>query len=131
MIYAFIRSLIGNFGRALMDFYIQYSLFINALILGYALLVFIAHRNYYGSLEKIFTNIRSANEKFTQKGITKISAADYKNVNWDEISKSIKFPFISEPRKWTIRIINSNYLMREFSVEKLNGFLQEAKVKNG
>ena len=131
MIYAFIRSLIGNFGRALMDFYIQYSLFINALILGYALLVFIAHRNYYGSLEKIFTNIRSANEKFTQKGITKISAADYKNVSWDEISKSIKFPLISEPRKWTIRIINSNYLMREFSVEKLNGFLQEAKVKNG
>ena len=114
-----------------MDFYIHYSLIINSLILGYALLVVFAHRNYYVALEKIFSEIRSTNKKFTQKGITKVTTADHKNVNWDEIRKLIKFPFISEPRKWTIRFLKLEYLQQEFSVETLNGFLKEARIKKG
>jgi len=47
MINAFIRSSIGSLGRAIMDFYIENSLIINAIILMYAFLVFIGHRNYY------------------------------------------------------------------------------------
>lgn len=131
MIYAFIRSFLGDFGRAVMDFYIQNSLWINTLLLGYALLVVIAHRNYFIALEKIFTHMRTSNEKFTQEGIIKLTGNDHKKINWEEIRKSIKFPLISEPRSWGIKWINSSYLQREFTMEKLNQFLKTARIKEG
>jgi len=131
MIYAFIRSFLGDFGRAVMDFYIQNSLWINTLLLGYALLVVIAHRNYFIALEKIFTHMRTSNEKFTQEGIIKLTGNDHKKINWEEIRKSIKFPLISEPRSWGIKWINSSYLQREFTMEKLNQFLKIARIKEG
>lgn len=126
MIYAFIRSLIGNFGRTLMDFYMQNSFWINALILGYALLVVFAHRNYYVALEKIFFHLRSSNEKFQRDGLKKLTTYDHKKINWQEIRRSVKFPFISEPKSWGVHWTNEPFFQKHFSLEKLNEFLKDA-----
>jgi hypothetical protein len=127
MIYAFVRSLIGSFGRALMDFYIQNSLWINALILGYALLVVFAHRNYYIVLEKIFTQLRSSNEKFQREGLVKLTTNDYKKIDWQEIHRSVKFPLISEPKSWGIHLTGESFFQKQFTLEKLNEFLKSAR----
>lgn len=126
MIYAFVRSLIGSFGRALMDFYIQNSLWINALILGYALLVVFAHRNYYVALEKIFTQLRSSNEKFQREGLIKLTTNDYKKIDWQEIRCNVKFPLISEPKSWGVHLSSETIFQKQFTLEKLNEFLKTA-----
>lgn len=127
MIYAFVRSLIGSFGRALMDFYIQNSLWINALILGYALLVVFAHRNYYVALEKIFTQLRSSNEKYQRDGLSKLSANDYKKIDWQEVRGDVKFPLISEPKSWGVHLAGETFFLKHFTLEKLNELLKTAR----
>jgi hypothetical protein len=127
MIYAFVRSLIGSFGRALMDFYIQNSLWVNALILGYALLVVFAHRNYYITLERIFTQLRSTNEKFQRDGLIKLTSSDYKKIDWQEIRRSVKFPLVSEPKSWGVNLTSESLFQKQFTLEKLNEFLKTAR----
>jgi hypothetical protein len=129
MIYAYIRSLIGSFGRALMDFYIQNSLWINGLILGYALIVVFAHRNYFIALEKIITHLRASDEKFQKRGLVKITANDYKKLDWQSIRQLIKFPLISAPKSWGLAISSAETLKKEFSLEKINEFLKAAHSK--
>lgn len=126
MIYAFIRSLIGNFGRALMDFYMQNSLWINALILGYALVVVFAHRNYYIALEKIFIHLRSSNEKFQRNALIRLTTDDLNKIDWQQIRCSVKFPLISEPKSWGVHWTNESFFQKQFTLEKLNEFLKVA-----
>jgi len=127
MVYAFIRSLIGSFGRALIDFYIQNSLWINTIILIYALLVVFAHRNYFVVLQQIFMQIRSSNEKYLKEGIVRVSPSDYGKIDWDEIRRSMKFPLVSKPKSWGIKWLNRTFLEREFDINKLNEFLTAAR----
>ncbi len=129
MIYAFVRSLIGNFGRALMDFYIENSLWINGLILGYALLVVFAHRNYFAALEKIFLHLRSSNEKLQREGLVKLTENDHKKINWTEIHSQVKFPLISPPKSWGLKLSSAALLQKEFSLENLNEFLKAAHTR--
>ena len=129
MIYAFVRSLIGNFGRALMDFYIENSLWINGLILGYALLIVFAHRNYYAALEKIFLHLHSSNEKFQREGLVKLTQSDHQKIKWSEIHSLVKFPLISPPKSWGLKLSSAAYLQKEFSIDQLNEFLKAAHSK--
>ena len=122
MIFAFIRSSIGNFGRAILDFYIANSFGINAIILLYALLVFIAHRNYYYVLEKIFIQLAPAD--LEKKPLRKINPSQYNALAWNTLRRLVWFPLISEPKKWTFRFCTIEYLKKEFSQEKLNQFIK-------
>lgn len=123
MIFAFIRGYIGGFGRALMDFYIANSFVINGLLLFYALLVFIAQRNYLFILKKIFLALGLIKEGEKNKLVRKVSAADYQRISWDELRKGVWFPFIAAPGKWTFCVFSLRYLTSEFSLEKINSFI--------
>lgn len=127
MIFAFVRLLIGNFGRAFMDFYIDNGLVINGIILFYALLITITHRNYFIALENIIIELRNSNESLKNKEIKKINTSEYKNIRWETAKKSIWFPLISRPKKWVFSLCTSYYLKNEFTLEKLNQFLSHAK----
>ncbi len=110
-----------------MDFYIQNSLWINTIILIYALLVVFAHRNYFVVLQQIFMQIRSSNEKYLKEGIVRVSPSDYGKIDWDEIRRSMKFPLVSKPKSWGIKWLNRTFLEREFDINKLNEFLTAAR----
>lgn len=117
MINAFIRSSIGSFGRAIMDFYIENSLIINAIILLYAFLVFIGHRNYYLALNVIMKEVGIDLES---KKKQKISQSTLEKIEWENIKKSIRLPFISIPKKWALFLCDEKFLRNEFTCEKLN-----------
>jgi len=134
MIYAFIRSLIGEVGRAILGFYVENSLGINTLVLCYGLLEFIAHRNYYMVLEKIILDLRENNQKFANSQIKKVSTKEYERLRWEMIRHKIWFPLLSEPQKATIQACTIKNLNKIFSLNKLNQLLQEAnrkKIENG
>ena len=120
-----VRSMIGVFGRALMDFYIANSLVINGLILGYALIVYISQRNYFFALERIIVELGLIKEGEKNKLIRKVNSSDYTRLKWDMVRKGIWFPFISEPKKWTFRFCTTNYLKSEFSLDKINQFIKK------
>lgn len=126
MIFAFIRSSIGSFGRALMDFYIANSFIINGLILLYAFIVFSAQRNYFFVLKSIFIELGLIKENEKNKLKRKINSADYKNLQWEKIRKAVWFPLISAPKKWTFQFCTTEFLMTEFSLEKINQFVKDA-----
>jgi hypothetical protein len=126
MIFAFIQSSIGAVGRAILAFYLANSFIINGVILMYAFIVFIAQKNYYFALNKIFIELRLIDQNEKNKLIRKVNHADYKNLHWDLVRKGIWFPFISAPKKWTFRLCTANYLKSEFSLEKINQFIKES-----
>lgn len=111
-----------------MDFYIDNGLIINGIILVYALLVFITHRNYFLALEKIIIELRNSNESLRNKKIKKVSLSQYNKIRWEALRKSIWFPLISEPKKWVFSLCTSNYLKTEFSLEKINHMLSKMKI---
>jgi hypothetical protein len=125
MIYAFIRSSIGTVGRAILDFYASNSFIINGLILLYAFIVFIAQRNYYFALKRIFVELGLIKEGEKNQLIRKINASDYKELNWEKVRKSIWFPLISAPKKWTFRFCTIDYLISEFSLTKIKQFIKD------
>ena len=123
MIFAFVRSLIGNFGRSLMDFYIQNSLIINSLVLLYGLIVFISRRNYYVILEKLIIELKGKNPKFEKSGVKKINQEEYQSIAWGAVKKKIKFPLFAAPKKWGLKRPSIIKLKEEFSIETLNSLL--------
>ncbi len=125
MIYAFIRNYIGSFGRALMDFYVANSLAINGLILAYALIVFLAHRNYFYAIDRIIIELGLIKQGEKNKLVRKVNSTDLSKVQWGKIRRSIWFPFISEPKKWTFKFFSADYLRSEFSQDTINRFIKD------
>ena len=121
MINAFIRSSIGSFGRAIMDFYIKNSLIINVIVLLYAFLVFIGHRNYYFTVDVI---MKEAGMDSESKKKQKFSQSALEKIEWENIRKSIRLPFVSIPKKWALFLCDEKFLKKEFTVEKLNKIIE-------
>lgn len=117
MINEFIRSSIGSFGRAIMDFYIENSLIINAIILLYAFLVFIGHKNYYKAVDVI---MKEAGIDLESKKMKRFSQTALEKIEWGNIKKSIRLPFVSIPKKWGLFLCDEKFLKKEFTAEKLN-----------
>lgn len=127
MIFAIIRSSIGSYGRAMMDFYIANSFPINAIILLYALIVFVSQRNYLFALHEIFVDLALIKEG--EKGVLlrKVSKSDHQKISWDQLRKRVWFPLIAVPGRWTFQVCTTKYFIEEFTVEKINSFIDKSK----
>jgi len=128
LIFAFVRSLIGSFGRAIMDFYISNSLLINSLVLLYGLLVFISRRNYYFIINAILVDIGLVDTDKRKLTKSKLTNAKFEKINWDVVRKKVKFPFFTAPKKWTIHPGTKKKIMDAFDLETLNGYISEIKT---
>jgi len=121
MVYALVRSFIGSLGRTIMDFYIENSLIINVIILLYAFLVFIGHRNYYFAVGVI---MKEAGVDLESKKKKRFSQSALDKIEWENIRKSVRLPFISIPKKWVLFLCDEKFLKKEFTVEKLNKIIE-------
>ncbi len=125
MIFGIIRGFLGEFGRAVLDFYLANSLIINAIILAYGFLVFVGHRNYYFALKVIMKEIGLGSRSDFEKKKQKISKSTIKKIEWENVNKSIKLPFISIPKKWSLVLCNEKFLRKEFTAGKLNEIIKQ------
>ena len=117
MIYAFIRSYIGGFGRAIMDFYIAHSFIINALILIYGLFVYLAHISYLSAYRFILERLGFDPNalKAGKKTNLKINRTDFDKLSWDEVRRTYWFPFIAPPKALWISLKTNSVLKKFFS----------------
>ena len=130
MIFAFIRSSIGGFGRALMDFYISNSFAINAIVLVYALLVYLAHISYLKAyrytLEKLGVDLAPMEKNKPVRIPTRL---DFTKLDWHEAAKTYWFPFIAPPRSLWINIKTQAVLQHYFGEEQITTLLKSYQEK--
>ncbi|HQN05812.1 MAG TPA: hypothetical protein PK174_10385 [Anaerolineaceae bacterium] len=127
MIDAFIRSILGDWGNAALDFYIANSLWINGIILLYALFVILAHRNYKRITNSVFTYL---NEKYGsqlhKKGKGSLVLMMKKaGIPWNEIIKRSWIPFLAPPGSIRLYLSNEKTIDKLLPLEKIAELIQK------
>ncbi len=126
MIIAFFQSLLGEVGRKILDFYMEYSLYINGFILVYGSCVILAHKAYDSSLNKIRELLEIETKMGKQKKAKKL---DETKIDWDAVQTAHWFPLIAVPKKIWLQKKNTTNMQNLFSQEHLREILVEKKVE--
>jgi hypothetical protein len=120
MLYAFIRGFIGGMGRAILDFYVANSLYINAIILAYALCVVLANQSYALGLHQIKIELEKSGKKLKNRSLLELkSALEDNSFPWRKVQASYWFPLITTPRRILMFPKNINKLKKIFNAEIL------------
>ncbi len=110
-----IRSFIGDAGGRILDFYLEYSLIINGIILLYFVFILVSRRNYGRVLETVVfkLNIDHGNQ-LKSRNPKQLSAALKKiDIPWEAGIDSTYFPTITPPGSFRL------YLKKEANLQKL------------
>lgn len=121
MIDALVRKFLGTTGSGLLDFYMQYSLWINALLFTYAVLVIFARRNYAQVAQHILAEFfQKHGDKLARKSPNEIRALllEWK-IPWENGMQTGWFPFVSSPQGILLRIKNDRTFQRIFPINVL------------
>ena len=121
MIDALIRGTLGTVGTHLLDFYIQNSLWINALLFAYAILVVIARRNYGPVAEYILAEFfQKHGDKLARKSPNEIRTLLLKwKIPWENGMQAGWFPFISSPQSILLRIKSDRTFQKILPIDVL------------
>jgi hypothetical protein len=122
MINIIVRGFLGEWGQAILNFYQQYSFWINAIILFYFLMVILSQRNFKQTLENLIIAIENKYpgqfEKKTNKEIARILGK--KEIPWEEVLNNSKWPLIATPRQFYPRIKDETSLKKLISLDVLS-----------
>ena len=127
MIYAFIRATLGTSGAAVLDFYIANSIWINGLILLYALLVVFARRSFDLCRQLLLSSLQSRyGHQFEQKGSGFVLKTLKKtSIPWEQALGHGSFPFMTPPGSIWIYPKNLTTLQKLLPLEKLAELLMK------
>jgi hypothetical protein len=128
MIITFIRSTLGTFGSALLDFYVANSIWINGLILLYALLVALSRRSFDLSRQLLLSSLQSQYGKQFQKNRPGSVLKTLKNtsVPWEEALQRTSIPFMTPPGSIRIYPKNLETFQKFVPLEKLAELLKQS-----
>jgi hypothetical protein len=121
MIDGFIRGMLGTSGKAILNFYIANSIWINGLILFYALVVVLARRAFDASRQSLIASLqRQYGERFERKGPGSVLGALKKiSIPWDQALEHTSFPLLSPPGSMWIYPKNPATLQKLLPLETL------------
>jgi hypothetical protein len=122
MINIMVRGFLGEWGQAILNFYQQYSFWINAIILLYFLMVLLSQRNFKQTLENLIIALENKYpgqfEKKTNKEIARILGK--KEIPWEKALNNSKWPLIATPRQFYPRIKDETSLKKLISLDVLS-----------
>lgn len=130
---AIIRGTLGNFGSAILDFYIDYALWINSVLLFYALILMVAKRGYTRIKEVIKheliahygEGIAGKNERNFIKAVGRF------RFDWQAIAKETKIPILSTEKALYFRLKSPVFLKKHFTAEKIYALFNEEREQPG
>ena len=128
MIDIIVRSFIGDLGGNILDFYLEYSLIINGIILLYFLCVVLGRRNYSFILNSVLKFLENDHQRlFTKKNPDNV-AKILKSINipWMEILDNSKFPVLTPPGRYWFYLKNTRNIKKLFSEEALANIIVKA-----
>ncbi len=121
MIDAIVRGSLGEFGSAILDFYILNRFWINLILLAYALILGVGKFAYrkltsavYSAMKKVFgENLADKNRNFFLKHLERSS------LDWGTIMKSTWIPFFSPTKSFWIKLTSKETLQEHFTANRL------------
>ena len=120
MIYAMIRSTLGGIGRAILDFYIANSLYINTLVLCYGLIVVLALQSYAMGLRQVTTELEKSGKKLYKYSLRELQQfLNSSSFPWVQVQHSFWFPLITSPRRFLVFPKNLNSMKMIFDPDRL------------
>lgn len=121
MVDALVRKFLGTAGTGFLDFYLQNSLWINALLFTYVILVFIARRNYAQVAQHILVEFfQKHGDKLARKSPNEIRALLLKwKIPWENGMRAGWFPFISSPQGILLRLKSNKTFQKIFPIDIL------------
>ena len=121
MIDALIRGTLGTTGTHVLDFYVQNSLWINALLFVYAILVIFARRNYGQVARLILADFHQKHgDKLARKSPNEIRTLLLKwKIPWENGMQAGWFPFISSPQGILLRLKSNRTFEKIFPIDVL------------
>ena len=121
MVDALVRKFLGTAGTGFLDFYLQNSLWINALLFTYVMLVFIARRNYGQVAQHILAEFfQKHGDKLARKSPNEIRTLLLKwKIPWENGMRAGWFPFISSPQGILLRLKSNETFQKIFPIDIL------------
>jgi hypothetical protein len=121
MIDALVRKFLGTTGSGFLDFYMEYSIWINALLFTYAVLVIFARRNYAKVVQHILADFyHKYGNILAKKSPKEIRALLLKwKIPWENGMGVGWFPFISSPQGFLLRLKNHKTFQKIFTIDIL------------
>lgn len=101
MLDSILRSLLGDYGEVLLDFYLEHNLIINGIILLYAIIVSFSYKSYRHALSLMIAYLHENHAQRLKKKTVKelVYLLEKLDLPWDEALKAFWFPLIAYPRK--------------------------------
>lgn len=131
LVMGIIQGFIGTAGMKLLDFYSSNSLWINGIILLYALIIFIAWKNYRTIylflLENLSEQMASKAKTWSKSEVTR----NMKSVEipWVEARKKAFIPLIAETDYFIPSLVSDDVIKKLFPQEFLIKIVQEGNKK--
>ncbi len=126
MIDAIIRGSLGDFGSALLDFYITNRIWINAALLFYAGFLALAkfgHTQIIKAIKSYF--IKTYGEEALNKNLNWLrKTMEQSQPDWQNISKETWIPLLSEKKSFWFYLKSKENLESRFTPEKIIRILQ-------
>jgi len=128
MIDIVVRSFIGDLGGKILDFYLEYSLIINGIILLYFLLVVLGRRNYNFILNKVVEFLGIEHESLFKKKNRNyvINLLKRIEIPWLDLIDSVRFPFLTPPGSFRLYIKKPENIKKLYSNEVLANIIVDA-----
>ncbi len=127
MINAIIRGSLGEFGSALLDFYIGNNLWINAILLLYALFLVLAKNTH----KKMKQSVKDHFFKMYGEDVSDKSTSWFKKTlernppDWEKIQKNAWWPLISIEKSLWFQVKSSKTIQEIFTPEKIHQIFQD------
>jgi hypothetical protein len=121
MIDSFIRGILGPLWSSVLDFYIANSLWINALLLLYALLVVLSRRTFDKSRQTLIESLQSQHgrEWGQKKQASILKMLEKTSIPWGQALRCNAFPLITPPGSLLVYPKNPATFQRFLSLKKL------------
>lgn len=132
MIDVVVRSFLGKWGSAALDFYIANSLWINLVLVIYLIALIWSQRTYKKIYSKILTDlVKDHGAQYLEKNhAALVKMLTREKFGWESLGGLNKFPFITAPKSYLIQFKNEQTLRKLFSPEKLAKLIVERNQSN-
>ena len=101
MVDGLICGLLGGYGEVVLDFYLEYGLVINGIILLYAIIVSFSYRSYRSALAQLLNHLtENYSDKLQKKSTKELEHLIGKiDLPWQEAYEAFRYPLIAQPMK--------------------------------
>jgi hypothetical protein len=126
-----LKGFIGNWGMQAIDFYYEHSLWINGVILLYALVLYIAWRNYRKINEYLLQTITDQLEQKVKTWSKTEITRNLKTIEipWEDARKKITIPLLAKSGSFLLNIASIKTIEKLFSRDVLINLLKEKNKK--